>query len=73
MTSLTSKAIDAINKWASEFNPDAGQALIDAAARSPYLASQFNQFATTGGTFAAPTANSASAVRDVGTLVVKGC
>eukprot|EP01032_Pedospumella_encystans_P014154 gene14154-16279_t len=49
----------AIRDWADQFNPAAGQALIDAAARSPYLTSQFNQFVATGGEFAAPAANSA--------------
>lgn len=44
MTTLTDKAINAINNWADQFNPAAGQALIDAAGRSPYLTSQFNQF-----------------------------
>jgi len=44
MTTLNTDAVDAIKAWADQFNPAAGQALIDAAARSPYLASQFNQF-----------------------------
>lgn len=61
MTALTAKAIDAIDRWANQFNPAAGQALIDAAARSPYLASQFNQFVADGGKFYAPTGSAASA------------
>lgn len=63
MSTLSNKAIEAIGQWADQFNPAAGQALIDAAARSPYLTSQFNQFVATGGEFAAPAANLASAQR----------
>lgn len=48
MSNLSNIAVNRINEW-SEFNPAAGQALIDAAARSPYLASQFNQFFDNGG------------------------
>jgi hypothetical protein len=70
MTTLTIDAIDAITKWADKFNPAAGQALIDAAARSPYLASQFNQFVAARGEFAAPTANSASAETKNGITII---
>ena len=63
MTTLSNKAIEAIGEWANQFNPAAGQALIDAAARSLYLSSQFNQFVANGGVLAAPTSDSASAER----------
>ena len=53
MSNLSNEAASAIDKWAREFNPAAGQALIDAAARSPYLSSQFNQFVAKGCEFAA--------------------
>ncbi len=60
MTALSHQAIDAITRWANRFNPAAGQALIDAAARSPYLTSQFNPFVATGGKFAASDVNAAA-------------
>jgi hypothetical protein len=60
MTTLTTDAVDAIRGWARQFNSAAGQALIDAAARSPYLSSQFNPFVATGGKFAASDVNAAA-------------
>lgn len=70
MTNLSNEAASAIGRWARAFNPAAGQALIDAAARSPYLTSQFNEFVGKGGQFEAPEGSAASAGVENGTTVI---
>lgn len=70
MTKLSIEATKAIDKWAEKFNPAAGQALIDAAARSPYLSSQFNKFVGNGGQFEAPKGSAASAGVENGKTVI---